>query len=268
MAAVCAERRPGKGCDFALAPGDLIYDDGVAGVDDPKFRSHFETPFQDLGKLPFWSVPGNHDWHAAGSVQAQIDYTTRSERWRMPFNHFSIPRLPEWLHIYGVDTAVMDDIRRASGEDLRTLSGLRDKQLQAAREALCGKSGWRLLFGHHPVYSSGQHGWERGQQGKAPHIAAALEPLIGGCAVQVYFAGHDHMQEHISVEKPRYQQIIQGAGAEFRTNSRRIRIPGTDSKFLAEKLGFALVTAGPKEMKVEFFAPGESAPVYTVPITP
>jgi hypothetical protein len=274
MAQVCHERRPGAGCDFAVAPGDLIYDNGVSGVADDRFRKRFEEPFQPLGNLPFWSVPGNHDWHRSGSVQAEIDYTARSERWRMPFFHFAVPGLPAWLHLYGVDTAVIDDLKRAAGADRAALEALRGKQIEAARGALCGKPGWRLLFGHHPVYSSGQHGRDDPPAGVAPMMREALEPLIRDCRVQVYLAGHDHMQEHLRVDSPAYHQVIQGAGSEVRDNEAPFTAAGVKSEFLARKYGFALVTATAQRMKVEFFgfasgggpAPGERVLLYGVDI--
>ncbi len=256
MAEICKERRPQAGCDFALAPGDLIYNSGVRNVDDPKFASHFEVPFSDLGPLPIWSVPGNHDWRQSGSVQAQIDYTAKSPsgRWRMPSNHFDVPGLPGWLHIYGLDTAVIDDLRHTSGENRNTLADLTKKQVQSAKEALCGKPGWRFLFGHHPVYSSGQHGREGPVAGKADEIHKALvEPLIKGCKVQIYFAGHDHMQEHLPVETEKFEQVIAGAVSEVRDNDQDINVPGVQSKFRRHDYGFALVTATRDSVRVEFF---------------
>jgi acid phosphatase len=256
MAGVCQQRRPGTGCDFALVAGDLIYDSGVSGVNDPKFRTHFEQPFSPLGSLPMWSVPGNHDWVRAGSVQAEINYTavSPSKRWLMPSFNFDVPGLPSWLHIFGIDTSTMDDTRRARGGALKIVQDVNKQQVETAKAALCGKEGWRFLFGHHPVYSSGQHGRDEGAGGKLTSIHTALvDPLIKACKLQIYFAGHDHMQEHLSAESDKFEQVIQGAVAEARVNDRDIRLSGVKSKFRSRDYGFALVTVNAKSVLVEFF---------------
>jgi len=257
MAQVCESHRPGGGCDFALVTGDLIYNTGVRGVNDPKFSSHFEVPFEKLRQLPMWSVPGNHDWYRPGSVQAEINYTTAKTGWRMPFNHFAVPGLPEWLHIYGLDTAIADDLNRGNSEQKAVLSELVELQRQAVRETLCAKPGWRFLFGHHPIYSSGQHGRDDGPDGVAPGIREALEGIIQDCKVQAYFAGHDHLQEHLVAEPGPFHQIIQGAASEVRKSDRPFTLPGTLPKvertFLARKFGFALVTVSRQAAEVEFY---------------
>jgi tartrate-resistant acid phosphatase type 5 len=250
MRDACAKRTSAGRCDFALITGDLIYNNGVSGVDDPRFASKFERPFEPLGDLPFWVVPGNHDWHRAGSVQAQIDYTAKSPRWRMPANHYAVPSLPGWLHIYGLDTTVIEDTRHSAHREGR-LAETR-KQLEAAKQDLCGKPGWRVLLGHHPVYSSGQHARSRGPRGQSPEMA---EHLLGGviqpCAVQVYFAGHDHHQEHVRAAG--FDQFVQGSAAEVRRDIVRVALPDVQTVFAEPLYGFALATATPRSMRIELY---------------
>ena len=102
MAQACRE----AGCDAALVLGDLIYPRGVKSLDDRRFRTHFEEPYAALGPFPFWMAPGNHDHKRVGSVDAQIAYSRsgRSLRWRMPATHYAVEGLPDWLHIYSLDT--------------------------------------------------------------------------------------------------------------------------------------------------------------------
>lgn len=256
MREVCRER----GCDFGLLLGDNIYPRGVTGTDDPKFESHFEGPYRGLGPLDIWVVPGNHDWQKPESVQAQIDYTARSERWRMPHHHFAVRSLPAWLHVYGLDTTVMHDLEgERNAEKRAALTASRDEQVVAARAALCDKPGWRLLAGHHPVYSGGYHGRREPQRGVNRAIEQALvEPLITACGVQVYFSGHEHHQEHIHA--PGFEQIVQGAaGAELRPVE-PIESPELTQAFGAAEHGFGLVTATPDTLVVEFF--GRRSPTH------
>src|SRR5689334_22273126 len=71
MHQVCIHR----GCDFALQLGDNIYENGVTSVDDKKFKTRFEIPYESFGRFDFWTIPGNHDWR--GNVQAEVDYSAR-----------------------------------------------------------------------------------------------------------------------------------------------------------------------------------------------
>ncbi|MCC7443132.1 MAG: metallophosphoesterase [Bdellovibrionales bacterium] len=221
------ERECGAGsCAFALLLGDNIYENGVDSVEDEQWESKFEAPYAGLGAMDFWAILGNHDWR--GNPQAQIDYTLRSERWRMPAAQYSIPGLPEWLTLHGLDT---DTIKNAEE--------YREPAAAAARDALCGKPGWRLMFGHHPLHSSGHHGGD-------PDVRATMEPVIRDCGVAAYFSGHDHHQEHIAAEG--YEQFVQGAGAKLRPVDQ-----GTPGQvFAASTLGFAVVRATPNSLQVSF----------------
>ncbi len=160
MSSVCQR----EGCDFVLGLGDNIYPHGVHSVHDPAFQDKFEKPYTRLQGLDFWMILGNHDWkHLLTGAQAQIDYTLHSDRWRLPHTHYGIPFLPPWLHIYGVDTSLLE-------------AGVGVYQLQAAQAALCGQSGWRLVFGHYPTRSTRADG-----DSGSGFVRGALEHLIRTC---------------------------------------------------------------------------------------
>jgi tartrate-resistant acid phosphatase type 5 len=230
MAQACAE----AGCDAALVLGDLIYPSGVRAVDDRKFATHFEAPYAVLGPFPFWMAPGNHDHR--GSVEAQVAYgrSGRSERWRMPAAHYAVAGLPSWLHVYSLDTEPIDEQRAES------------VQADEARAALCGKPGWRLLMGHHPIYSNGRHG-------DNDAIGRYLADVIRDCDVHAYFAGHDHHQEHIAA--PLLDQFVQGAATKLRRVRTR-RYPEAEQltqRFARSTLGFAIAAFTARTMEVRFF---------------
>jgi tartrate-resistant acid phosphatase type 5 len=252
------------GCDFALLLGDNIYNTGVKSVDDRQFQTKFDGPYAVLGRLDIWVVPGNHDWKRAESVQAQIAYTSRSDRWRMPHNHFAVPLLPDWIRIYGLDTTVIADLARERDvEKRRALEQSQQSQLAAARDTLCGGSGWKFLFGHHPVYSGGQHGRKDGDPGVIPALEQALlADIIQACGVHAYFAGHDHHQEHI--HGPGFEQIIQGAGGRELRPVERLDGPGRSQSFAARRHGFGLVKVSQDTMAMEFYAVGPSAAVARI----
>lgn len=230
MAQACGDR----GCDAALVLGDLIYHRGVKSIDDRKFSTHFEQPYAVLGPFPFWMAPGNHDHR--GSVEAQVAYgrSGRSERWKMPAAHFAVEGLPSWLHVYSLDTELIDEERAGS------------VQVNEARAALCGKSGWRLLMGHHPIHSNGLHG-------SNAEVERYLDQVIRDCDVQAYFAGHDHHQEHIST--PLFEQFVQGAATKLRRVRERSYSAAEQvtQRFARSTLGFAIAAFTERTMEVRFF---------------
>jgi hypothetical protein len=254
------------GCDFALVVGDNIYNSGPRS--DADFEKKFESPYQDFGRLDFWMLPGNHDWSGEGSVQREIDHTSKSDRWRMPFNHFAVPDLPPWVHIYGFDTTIFE---KSYNGDSASLNLNKDLQLQAARRELCGKTGWRLAFGHHAIYSGGEHGAPSGfvyklkrlvqiekRKNSPPGILeeqqAILEPFIRECRIQVYFSGHDHNQELIDANG--FLQVVQGAGGKGLRDVKDTSAGGRKSVVRASEHGFAIVDLTPERMRMRFFECG------------
>ncbi len=227
MRSVC-ER---DGCDFVLGLGDNLYPHGVHAVHDPAFQDKFEQPYALLQGLDFWMILGNHDWkHLWTGAQAQIDYTLHSDRWRLPNVHYGIPFLPPWLHIYGVDTSLLEAVVGVS-------------QLHAAQAALCGQPGWRVVFGHYPTRSTGAE-----SDGGSEFVRGALEHLIRTCHIQVYFAGHDHHQAQL--DRGFYQEIIEGAGgAELAP----VRVGDPQQRFGRATHGFAWVRVTEERLAIRLY---------------
>jgi len=219
------------GCDFVLGLGDNIYPHSVRSVHDPAFQDKFEHPYARFPSLDFWMILGNHDWkHLVSGAQAQVDYTLRSDHWRLPDVHYAIPSLPSWLHLYGVDTSLLE-------------AGIGVYQLQAAQVALCGKPGWRLLFGHYPTRSTGAEG-----QRVSWFVRGALEYLIRACDIHVYFAGHDHHQAHLDLGS--YQEIIEGAGG---AGLSPLRVGDPQQRFGMATHGFAWVRVTAERLTIRFY---------------
>jgi tartrate-resistant acid phosphatase type 5 len=201
--AFCATER----CDLALLLGDNVMPDGVSGVDDPQWESKVETPYAGLG-LGLWAVLGNHDHR--GDVQAQVDYSERSELWHMPARYYAFERGP--VAFFALDTQAMD---RAQRRWLRR--GLRQSQAP-----------WTVVYGHHPLRSHGEHG-------------PAKRPLSRiRCAVErhadLYLSGHDHGQEVLA---GRATYVVMGSGG----SPPRAIEPGDDSLYAASRRGFGHLLA-------------------------
>jgi hypothetical protein len=220
-----------EGCDFVLGLGDNIYPRSVHSVHDPSFQEKFEQPYSRFQGIDFWMILGNHDWkNLLTGAQAEIDYTLQSERWRLPHSHYEIPFLPLWLHIYGVDTSLIEAV-----VDVH--------QLQSAQAALCHQPGWRLLFGHYPTRSTGADG-----HGGSWFVRGALETLIRTCHIHVYFAGHDHHQAHLDLGW--YQEIIEGAGG---ADLAPVRVGDLQQRFGNATHGFAWVRVTEERLAIRFY---------------
>ncbi|CEM39773.1 unnamed protein product [Vitrella brassicaformis CCMP3155] len=74
-----------------LSLGDLFYEDGVSGVDDPQFTDKFEQTFTAPSlQVPWITCTGNHDWYGGvESIDAELQYTHRSPRWHFPALNFT-----------------------------------------------------------------------------------------------------------------------------------------------------------------------------------
>ncbi len=248
-------------CDFVLGLGDNIYGDGVNSEHARKFQTKFEQPYDVMGRIDFWMIPGNHDWHLANSVQSQINYSARSDRWRMPYLNFEVPNLPKWLNIYAIDTTVSTySIWRPNDPEVDIKV---EEMIAEAAQSLCGKPGWRIMFGHHPRYSSGKHAMSEDPTGILTAMDQSMGATMEECDVQVYFSGHDHHQEIISLEDG-FVQIIQGAGGR---HLREIPNPDADlvgDRWLSERFGFGAVTINADQMYIEFFGLDDSAELLSL----
>jgi hypothetical protein len=255
MAEVCGA----TGCDLALMLGDNFYWRGVdpprGGRWDSAFAEKFEEPYAGLGRLDMWAVAGNHDWYKGrASIDTQIAYTQRSERWRMLAYDYAVPGLPAWLHIYGLDTVIID-----TGGDIG--------QIARAEAALCGTSGWKLVFGHHPIYTSGGHA---DSNGAVPSMEERLLPLVEDCGIDLLLSGHDHHQEHLAADG--FHQIIQGTGGKVRPVEQRPARHEASQRFAASKYGFAILRIRPDAIEATFYgyergAPEEFGVIYETTIT-
>lgn len=70
-----------------------------------------------------------------------------------------------------------------------------ERMLQEARNM---NPSWLLMCGHYPIYSRGQHG-------DTDELITYLQPLLEKYEVRAYFAGHDHISEHLRYDDCRFE---------------------------------------------------------------
>ena len=165
----------------------LMLGDNIYGGETPSdFRKKFEKPFQALltAGVKFYATLGNHD-----EPPRQIDYK--------PFNmggkrYYSFKPKAD-IRFFSLDSNYMDP------EQLEWF----EKELKASG------SDWKIVFFHHPIYSSGE------KHGSNLELRKILEPVMVRNGVDVVLAGHEHFYERIKPQKGINYFII-GSSAKLR----------------------------------------------------
>ena len=227
---------------FVVAVGDNFYERGVTSLEDNHWQLSFEKVYDAPSlQVPWYVILGNHDY--SGKCQPQLDYGKTHPRWIMPDRYYSkvYPVDPATsLECFYIDTCPFIEEYRNNPEFSELAGQDTGKQLAWLQQSLAASQAqWKLVFGHHPVYSSGL------AHGNQPEIIEHILPLLQKYKVQAYFAGHDHDLEHLKVGN--LDLIVSGAGSEHRP----VKSPAT-SPFSQAVSGFALASIRPGEMRVDF----------------
>ena len=152
------------------------------------------------------------------------------------------------IQLFALDTSVLLD----EPEQLAWLA----RMLEASKQA--EPNAWRMVIGHHPVVSAGEHGKKKDLE---PYRARLLPVLkVGG--VHLYLAGHDHDLQLLKVEG--MYQMVSGAGGK---KSAVKRIP--ESMFCRGNYGFAVVEATSATLRLNYMGADSNPdrPLYSCAIT-
>lgn len=225
---------------FIMAVGDNFYEDGVAGVDDPQWQSSFENVYTAASlQVPWYAILGNHDYRQ--NAEAQIEYSRKSRRWNMPARYFTrTEKIGDAgaAEFFYIDTMPMA-AKSGKLDPGNHHAGRQDvpKQVAWLEAALAASTApWKIMVGHHPVYSGGEHG-------DTPFIVEHILPLMVKYGVQVYFNGHDHDLQHLQAGK--VNLFCSGAGSKVRPTGMN-----SHSKFAKSCSGFTAVALGADKMDV------------------
>ncbi|HXE41616.1 MAG TPA: metallophosphoesterase, partial [Candidatus Baltobacteraceae bacterium] len=154
-----------------------------------------------------------HDYH--GDCDAQIAYSKVSKRWNMPARYFTLTRKIDsstTADFFFLDTTPMAKTGHGDKKAYQ-IAFNQDvpKQMAWFRDALASsKAQWKIVIGHHPIYSGGEHG-------DTPDLVEQILPLLQEHKVQVYFNGHDHDLQHLVAGE--VNLIDSGAGSKVRPSA-------------------------------------------------
>ena len=183
--------------------GDNFYNDGVDSTSDENWQLHFEQPFNDKTfPCPIYACLGNHDYF--GNVAAQIEYSQLQPRWKMPSAYYSFTQqvsAEKNAEFFVLDTTPIEEGDYSTGTQIRWL----DNKLQESR------ADWKIVIGHHPLFSGGEHGPSRRNYRN-------LVPILDKHKIDLYICGHDHdLQLHDTGRG--WLHLVSGAGSKLRTVS-------------------------------------------------
>lgn len=175
--------------DLAILAGDNIYNDGEI----EKIAAVFERPYQSLLKqgVKFQACLGNHDIRTANG-EPQVRYPG----FNMLGRYYTFRR--EGVQFFALDTNHNADWKNQ-------LSWLE-------QELSRSDAPWKVVFGHHPIYSSGHYGVNQ-------VFIKNLTPLFQKYGVQLFINGHDHDYERTHPIKGT-TYLTCGAGAGVRPVNR------------------------------------------------
>jgi len=164
--------------EFVLMMGDNLY----SGSGEKDYKKKFELPYKTLldSRVKFYATLGNHD--------------NANEKFYKPFNmngeRFYTFKPKPGVRIFSLDSNYMD----------KSQVDWLHKELAASG------SDWKIVFFHHPLYSSG------GTHGSDTKLREQLEPLFLKYGVDAVFSGHEHFYERIKPQKGIYYFVSGGAG--------------------------------------------------------
>jgi predicted phosphodiesterase len=186
--------------DFVIMAGDNVY--GSESARD--LQKKFESPYKPLldANVKFYAALGNHD--DAAIQQNYKPFNMNGER----FYSF---KPQDGVRFFALDSNYVDK---------KQLDWL-DKELAASG------SEWKIMFFHHPLYSSGE------THGSAELQRDLLEPVFVKHGVNVVITGHEHFYERIKPQKGIAHFII-GSSAKLRKGDLRkseLTLYGNDREY-------------------------------------
>lgn len=230
--------------DFVITTGDNNYRKGEVKTIDQnigQFYSGFICPYYGKYSVSgqctvnrFFPTLGNHDWQTR-NAQPYLDYFT------LPGNERYFEFTSGAVHFFAVDS------------DVHEPDGITRNSVQAAwlRDRLAtSTSTWKIVYMHHPPFSSGEHG-------SSPKLQWPYKEW-GATAV---LAGHDHTYERIL--RDGFPYFVNGLGGRSRYEFVKV-VSGSQVRYNAD-YGAMLVEADNAHIVFKFYnRSGLLIDVYTL----
>lgn len=216
---------------FGITLGDNFYMRGLGNSAHPRWQSRWEDLYSPLN-VRIYATLGNHDYLNAASPGAEMERSSLSRTWCLPRPSYTFVAGP--VQFFALDTHPID--RRLSSAS---------RELAWLKQALADSTAtWKIVYGHHPVYTNGDHG---GQRGFIPELKNQLLPVLRQQA-DVYLAGHDHDLQALKPDGGVWFFVSGGGGQDTR------RLLTSKCRQWAQSMhGFTVLEADEKTLTVSFF---------------
>jgi acid phosphatase len=200
--------------NLVILAGDNIYNNGEI----EKINQVFELPYQPLLKngVKFHACLGNHDIRTDNGVP-QVKYPG----FNMQGRYYTFTQ--NQVQFFALDTNNNADWQ--------------NQLIWLEKELSSSQNPWKIVFGHHPIYSSGQYGSNK-------NFIKIFTPLFKKYNVQLYINGHEHNYERTSsINGTTY--LICGAGAGNRPVGR-----SSWTEYSTSNLSFAAYNVYPDKIEI------------------
>lgn len=223
--------------DFGITLGDNFYWAGLNSPTHPRWQTDWEDLYSSLD-VRVYATLGNHDYLDKKSPDAEMKRSSLSRTWCLPKPSYTFIAGP--VQFFAVDT---NPIKK--GPALQQLAWLK----KALAES---KATWKVVYGHHPVYTNGEHG---GKNGVISEIESRLFPVLRDQA-DVYLAGHDHDLQALKPDGGVWFFVSGGGGEDPRPlKSDKCR------QWAKSMNGFTVLEANEETLTMSFFdADGKAVP--------
>lgn len=211
---------------FVVSTGDNMYEDGVSGVKDRKFKRNFEDVYTQESLQCVWYMSlGNHDHGAHGvmrDAQAEVNYTKMSRRWFLPSTYYAqeflvaSPFVGDGAEVsYRVLLVVLDTYDYSPRVTQMTEGQVRWFESTLSRSTADVK----IVVGHRPLFSAGA------KHGSSPYMQKKLEPVMVKYGVTAYLCGDDH--ELQVMQSKGVVHLLSGGGSRAKKDLKPKGIPQT-----------------------------------------
>jgi 3',5'-cyclic AMP phosphodiesterase CpdA len=217
--------------DAIILPGDNFYPCSPLTVEAEAWK--LVRPLTAIG-LPVFPVLGNHDYCGKVGPAAQLQANGRIANWHLPAKQYVLrsaladfAMIDTTPYVYDANREAEDAVRAAFA---KTPNGRR-----------------RIVVGHHPILSSGWHGYFPRED--VAHMRRIL-PLLREEGVALYICGHDH---HLELVRGNPQYLISGAGSDPIPPIKLRLNTIFPSEIRWERIGFAVLEITKDRMRVRFY---------------
>jgi tartrate-resistant acid phosphatase type 5 len=216
--------------EFIITVGDNNYSDGAASTIDPNIGQYYhEFIYPYKGRYGagatvnrFFPSLGNHDWGTAGA-RPYVDYFT------LPGNERYYNFIWGPVEFFAIDS----DGHEPDGN---TASSIQGAWLQSRLAASTAR--WKLVYFHHPPYSSGEHGSSTNMRWPFQQWGASA-----------VLTGHDHLYERVLVDG--FPYFVMGLGGKSIYSFHSV-VAGSQVRFNGD-YGAMLVTASTESITFQTY---------------